>query len=206
MRLPGIQAVIFDLGRVIVPFDFERGYRQLSSRSLLSTEEIRDRIRATGLVQQFETGLIEPAPFVAGIGEALGIAMSVEDFSVIWNSIFLQETLIPEEMLTGLKRQYRLLLLSNTNALHFAGLEANYPLLQHFHHHVLSYRVQVMKPDPEIYRKAAELAGCKAGECLFIDDLEENVAGAQRAGMQAVLFRSREELEGDFTRLGVVWK
>lgn len=195
--------MIFDLGRVIVPFDFERGYSTLSNLCLLSTEEIRKRIGATGLVPKFETGLVEPDQFVAEIAQALGISLSVEEFSVIWNSIFLPETLIPEEMLVKLRERYCLLLLSNTNALHYAGLEVQYPLLRHFHHHILSYQVQIMKPDARIYEHAAELAGCAASACLFIDDLPENVEGARKTGMQAVLFQSREQLERDFDRLGV---
>lgn len=205
LRTTGIKAVIFDLGRVIVPFDFDRGYTRLSALCSLGVKEIRDRIGRTGLVQQFETGLVEPQEFVAGIGVALGISLSVEEFSVIWNSIFLPETLIPEQMLIALKRRYRLLLLSNTNMLHFAGLEAEYPLLRHFHEHVLSFRVKMMKPDAGIYRHAAEAAGCAPDACLFIDDLPENVDGARQAGMQALLFRSREELERDFDRLGIVY-
>ncbi len=160
LQIPTIQAVIFDLGRVIVPFDFERGYQKLAALSLLSTNEIRDRIRSTGLVPRFETGLVDPEPFVAGIAKALGIRLHVKEFGEIWNSIFLPETLIPESMLINLKRRYRLILLSNTNALHFDGLETAYPLLRHFDEHVLSYRVQVMKPDPRIYLHAATVAGC----------------------------------------------
>lgn len=200
-----VKAVIFDLGRVIIPFNFDLGYRELHRLTGLDTADIRQRIGATGLVNQFEMGLIEPAPFVAGIAQALGITMSVEQFSVIWNSIFLKETLIPEKMLLRLKQRYRLLLLSNTNAIHFAGLEQDYPLLRHFHEHVLSFRVQSMKPDAFIYLHAAKLAGVPAAECLFIDDLPENVVGAQAVGMQALLFQGRMQLEQDFERLGVIY-
>jgi FMN phosphatase YigB (HAD superfamily) len=200
-----IKAVIFDLGRVIVPFDFELGYGELSRLTGFDTAEIRRRIGLTGLVSQFETGLVDSAEFVAGIAGALGIELSVAQFSRIWNSIFLKETLIPEEMLARLKQRYRLLLLSNTNAIHFEGLEQRYPLLRHFHEHVLSFRVQVMKPDAAIYLHAVQLAGVPPAECLFIDDLPENVAGAQAVGMQAVLFTGRAQLERDFERLGVVY-
>jgi len=199
------RAIIFDLGRVIVPFDFERGYRQLSALCSMDTQEIRARIGATGLVNQFETGLIEPEPFVSQIVEALGIRLDFSGFSLIWNSIFLPETLIPESLLTGLHRRYRLLLLSNTNAIHFSGLEEQYPLLRHFDHFVLSYKVRIMKPDTAIYLHAAQLAGCAPAECLFIDDLAENAAGAERAGMKALVFHCEEQLMRDFVRLGVRW-
>ncbi|MDQ6676208.1 MAG: HAD family phosphatase [Acidobacteriota bacterium] len=200
---PVFRAIIFDLGRVIVPFDFERGYRQLSALCSMNTQEIRARIGATGLVNEFETGLIEPEPFVSQIVEALGIRMELPEFSRIWNSIFLPETLIPESLLIGLRRHYRLLLLSNTNAIHFSGLEKEYPLLRHFDHLILSYKVRVMKPDPAIYLHAARQAGCAPAECLFIDDLPENAKGAERAGMAALVFNSAEQLMLDFARLGI---
>jgi len=200
-----IKTIIFDLGRVIIPFDFDLGYAELSRLSRMDTALIRERIRATGLVPQFETGLIEPEPFVAGIAAALGIEISVEEFRRIWNLIFLEETLIPEDLVVRLKRHYKVLLLSNTNALHFDGLAERYPLLRHFDHHVLSYKVRVMKPDAEIYLHAARLAGCEASECLFIDDLEENVKGAQAVGMQALVFHGREQLEREFQEIGIVY-
>ena len=188
-----------------MPFDFERGYQRLAAISSLSTDEIRNRIRATGLVPRFETGLVEPEVFVAEIAHALGTQLSVTEFSEIWNSIFLPETLIPEQMLITLKKRYRLVLLSNTNVLHFAGLEAAYPLLRHFDANVLSFQVGMMKPDAEIYLIAAEVAQCPPAACLFIDDLPENVEGARQVGMQAVIFTSRPQLEKDFEKLGVIY-
>ncbi len=198
-----IKAIIFDLGRVIIPFDFELGYRELARVSGKSTTEIRERIRGTGLVPLLETGLVEPEAFVAGIAQALEMELGMAEFARIWNSIFLKETLIPEEMLVRLKRNYKVLLLSNTNAIHFEGLEREYPMLRHFDHHVLSYRVRAMKPDAAIYLHAAELAGCEAAECLFIDDLEENVVGARAVGMVALVFEGHERLVRDFANLGI---
>ncbi len=186
-----------------MPFDFDIGYRKLEFLTQLSTPEIRERIRATGLVPRFETGLIESEDFVEQIAAALGIRMTASQFAEIWNSIFLPETLVTEDMLAALKRRYRLILLSNTNAIHFEGLEAGYPILRYFDHYVLSHKVRMMKPDPRIYLHSAALAGCTPEECLFIDDLPENVEGARAVGMQAVVFRSRAELEQDFERLGI---
>ena len=202
---PNIRAVIFDLGRVLVPFDFDRFYDPLAALSKINTEEVRRRIAATGLMPRFESGLEEPEAFARGICEILGLHLTVEEFAPIWFAVFLPEALIPEEMLIQLRQRYRLLLLSNTNVLHFAGLMKNYPVLHHFDHYVLSHEIKAMKPDEAIYRRAVELAQCPAGECLFIDDLPENVAGAQRAGLQAVLFRSLQGLQQDFARLGVEW-
>jgi putative hydrolase of the HAD superfamily len=190
--LPSIKTVIFDLGRVIVPFDFRRGYARLAPLCGIPAADIPARIRATGLVPRFESGQIEPNDFVAEFSRALGFEIGVEEFSEIWMSIFSPETLIPEEMLIEIGRTRRLVLLSNTNHLHFEGILKHYPLLRHFNGFVLSYKVGAMKPAPLIYEKAIEMAGCQAQECFFTDDIPEYVEGAKRMGIDAVQFESAE--------------
>ena len=198
-----IRAIIFDLGRVIVPFDFDRAYRKLTALTGLSKEEITGRIRETGLVPLLECGRVEPREFVGGISQCLGIHLSYEQFGELWSSIFLPETLIPESLLAGLKGRYRLLLLSNTNAIHYEMIEANYPLLQHFDDYVLSYRIGAMKPDPRIYRAAVEKSRCAASECFFTDDIPDYVAAARREGIDAVQFESHEQIVGELRSRGV---
>jgi glucose-1-phosphatase len=153
-----IKAVIFDLGRVIVPFDFNRGYIRLESLCGIPAAEIPKRIAPTGLVTRFESGGIEPRDFVSELSKHLNLDISYENFCEIWSSIFLPDTLIPEAMLQGIARRYRLVLLSNTNAIHFEMLRENYPLLRHFHSLVLSHEVGAMKPLPLIYQRAIEAA------------------------------------------------
>ena len=57
---------------------------------------------------------------------------------------------------------------------------------------VISGDVGMHKPQPEIFRLGAERAGCRAGECVFVDDLRENCTGAEAVGMTAVLHRGAE--------------
>src|SRR6185437_8830122 len=98
-------------------------------------------------------------------------------------SIFLPHTLIPEAMLEGLARNRRLVLLSNTNAIHFEMIRENYPLLRHFHAYVLSYEVGAMKPLPLIYQRAIAAAGCLPEECFFTDDIPDYVEAARAQGI-----------------------
>jgi HAD superfamily hydrolase (TIGR01509 family) len=112
--------------------------------------------------------------------------------------------LIEEALLRELKRRHRMLLLSNTNAIHFPYVQRNYPLLGHFDHMVLSYKLGVMKPDPGIYEEAVAQARCKAEECLFVDDVQENVDGARRVGLQSVRFEGAEQLRQDLAEAGVL--
>jgi FMN phosphatase YigB (HAD superfamily) len=199
-----IKTVIFDLGRVIVPFDFRRGYALLEPICGVPAADISARIAATGLVPRFESGQIEAKPFVAELTERLGLKITYEEFCEIWMSIFLPDTLIPEDLVETIGRTHRLVLLSNTNPIHFEGVRERYPLLRHFNGFVLSHEVKAMKPSPVIYRKAIEVAGCSPGECFFTDDIAEYVEGAKSMGIDAVQFESAAQIREELRRRGVL--
>jgi FMN phosphatase YigB (HAD superfamily) len=200
-----IKAVIFDLGRVIVPFEFSRGYARLEPLCGIPAAEIPGRIASTGLVQLFESGGIAPRDFVREFSKHLNLDTTYENFCDIWSSIFLPETLIPESTLAGIARNYRLVLLSNTNAIHFEMVRKNYPLLRHFHSFVLSHEVGAMKPLPLIYRRAIQEAGCLPEECFFTDDIPAYVEGARAQGIDAVQFESAVQIERELRKRGVNW-
>jgi putative hydrolase of the HAD superfamily len=195
-----IKAVIFDLGRVIVPFDFRRGYARIAALTGIPAAEIPQRIRPTGLVDRLESGQIAPRDFVEQISAVLDLHCSYEEFCEIWSSIFLPHTLVPESLLRGIAARYRLVLLSNTNAIHFDMIRDRYPLLRHFHALVLSHEVGAMKPSPAIYEKAVEAAGCRPEECFFTDDIPEYVEGARQFGIDAVRFESAGQIEAELRK------
>jgi putative hydrolase of the HAD superfamily len=60
------------------------------------------------------------------------------------------------------------------------------------------------KPDLAIYKRALDILGRPAGRILFIDDREENIAGALRAGMKGIRFAGEESLRSELARLGVI--
>jgi putative hydrolase of the HAD superfamily len=200
-----IKTVIFDLGKVLIPFDFSRGYRAMEKHCGHSAAEIPKRIGATDLVRRFESGLVEPRDFVEQLSGMLDLRVTYEQFCEIWSSIFLPETLVPESMLAGIGERYRMLLLSNTNAIHFDMVRQNYPMLRHFHHLVLSYEVKAMKPSPAIYREAIARAQCAPHECFFTDDILAYVEAARGEGIDAVQFQSCAQLQQDLAARGVRW-
>jgi len=200
------KAVIFDLGRVLIDFDFERGYRALEGLCPHAAAEIPRRLASTGLVERFETGRIEPRDFVAQMCSALDLEIDYGRFCRIWTSIF-TETLIPESLLAGLAARYRLLLLSNTNVIHFEGLRASHSrLLRHFDELILSYEVGAMKPQPEIYQAAIASAGCRPEECFYTDDIAQFVTAARSLGIDGVQFQSAGQLQRELQARGIRWE
>jgi glucose-1-phosphatase len=166
---------------------------------------MRGRLASSGIVRRFESGQVSPEDFVAQFSAALGIEVEYGRFCELWSSIFLPELLVPEALVEGLGRRYRLLLLSNTNAIHFAMVRERYPILRHFHDSVLSYEVGAMKPDARMYRAAIERAGCRAGECFYTDDMAEYVEAGRELGLDAVQFESSGQLEGELEKRGIEW-
>ena len=199
-----IRAILFDLGRVIVPFDFNRAYARIEALGGIQASEVAARILPTGLMQKYESGEIETGDFVRRMSDLCGIEVSFEVFDELWNSIFPRETIVSEELVAALAERYRLVLVSNTNPLHFAMIRENYPILRHFHSLVLSYEVGAMKPAAKIYRRAVEAAGCRPEECFFTDDMASYVEGAREHGIDAVQFVSAVQLEAELKRRGVI--
>jgi putative hydrolase of the HAD superfamily len=198
-----LKTIIFDMGNVLIPFDFRRGYAALEPHVNLPAEEIPKRIRATGLVRELESGRMEPESFVSAVTEALGATIPYSRFCEIWSAIFLPDTLVPIDLVRTLRQTYRVIVLSNTNAIHFAAVWQTYPILREFDHLVLSHEVKALKPEPAIYAAALEHAHAEPGECFFTDDIPEYVEGARRAGFQAEQFLGYEKLLNDLRSRGV---
>jgi glucose-1-phosphatase len=192
-----IKTIFFDLGNVIIPFDFRLAYTKLQPLCNYPATEIPQRMRGTDLVSRFESGQIPAQQFVKEFSALLELRIGYQEFCDLWTSVFLPDPLIQESLLVNLGRRYPLMILSNTNPIHFDMIRANYPLLRHFEHCVLSYEVGALKPSAKIFEEAVARAGCEAGECFFTDDLAVNVEAARKHGMDAVQFLSTAQLEED---------
>ncbi len=200
------KAVLLDLGNVIVGLDMDRFYRAVALLCPFGFEEIPDRIRDAGLYEPYERGEILSDEFHHRFCEALQInGVAFDEFGRLWGDMFQPAPLLSSELLRGLSARYPLLLLSNTNELHFRWIRRHYPLLEHFRDYVLSYQVGAMKPSPEIYREAVRRAGCDPEECFFTDDVAENIAGARRVGIDAQLFAGEEQLQRQLAERGLRW-
>lgn len=200
-----IRTIIFDLGKVLIPFDFNLGYQKIAPLAGCEPADVPSRLREHDLVQRFESGQIEPRAFVEEISRILNLKISFEDFSEIWSCIFLPETLIPESLIEALHKRYRLVLLSNTNGIHFPMVRDRYAILRHFDEYILSHEVGAMKPSPKIYEAAVKAAQCRPEECFFTDDIAAYVDGARQYGIDAVQFQSADQIERELKLRGVEW-
>lgn len=215
LRVPGeslgytrtvIKTVALDMGNVIVPFDVQRVYRSLAQVSAVPADQIPKLIAATDLVTRFESGEVAPEEFSRELCRRLELTVDYAGFCDLWSSMFLPETLIPENVVAGLRRRFRVMLLSNTNAIHFAMVRRTYPILRHFDEYILSHEVGAIKPAPKIFHEAIARAGCPPDQMFYTDDIPAYVEAARQHGIDAVQFQSFPQLEHELRARGIEWE
>ena len=192
-----IKAIIFDLGKVIVSFDFEKGFKTISQFCEFSIDDIREKIMLSPEIRLYETGKISSQEFYNQMKKALDLTATYNQFFEAWNSIFDDETILPESLFAELSGKYKLVILSDTSEEHIGFLRQKLALFKHFDDFVFSYNVGEMKPSPKMFEAAVEKAKCAANECLFVDDKLSNVLGAIECGLEAFQFLSAEQFENE---------
>lgn len=205
MRHP---ALIFDFGNVLAFFDYARACEGFGRRLGLSGPEFLERLRSAGFadwVKRYEAGAIGCREFSAATARLAGLEIGHDEFAAAWGDIFTLNE--PVARLASELREagYRLVLGSNTNKIHADHFRPRFAdALAAFDRLVLSFEVGAIKPSASFYHACADAAGCPRDECLFIDDLPENVEGARAAGLQGLLFRDADQLRHDLGARGIL--
>ena len=198
-----IEALLFDLGRVIVDFDMAACESALASRSGLDREDFLSVLWDSGSIRRYERGELSTEEFYQFLSRNGALKLGYEEFRQVWSDVFDPIPVLPSALLSGLARRYTMALISNTNEAHADHIRRNYDVFGCFTHHILSYEVGVLKPDPKIFEEAIGLTGHPPEEVLFIDDREENVVAGAALGLQVHRFSSYSELGRVFEELGV---
>jgi len=200
-------ALIFDFGNVVAHFDYGRAADRLGRSLGITGEDFLRTAREAGFVEllkDFESGGMTSEAFHGRIAELTGLGVGFEEFAAAWEDIFRPNPSVHRLIAALHRRGHRLVLGSNTNALHAPHFRRQFEeVLRHFDRIVLSHEVGRVKPHPAFYLACASAAGRPPDECLFIDDLAENVEGARRAGLTGVLYVDTPRLVRDLGRLGV---
>lgn len=199
--MQNIELIAFDMGHVIIDFDWPTVCEGFYRRAGLESESFAPVLKYLGALG-YETGKIGTAEFLAEMNKSLSTDIDEKEFETLWNATF-RENVEMSDLLEHLKDYYTLFLLSNTNDCHYNYIQRNYDVARHFSELILSYEVGSAKPELAIYEEVIARSGIAPGSCLFVDDLKENVKAAQQVGLQAVLFTSPEALKQDLRALGV---
>jgi len=198
-----IETVISDLGQVLVHFNNTIFFERMTRYTRRSVKEIRAVTHDNlGLLTLFDLGQIRPEEFYERAVTALEADISYADFCAVYNDVFsLNEPVLA--VIRRLKPDYRLVLLSNTDILRYSHIMRRFPQLRFFDAYVVSFEIGSMKPDPETYREALRRVDSRPESAVFIDDIDENVAGAERIGIRGILFTPETDLEAELRKAGV---
>ncbi len=197
-----ITALAFDLGNVLVRVDHLRFCRRLAALVDLSPEEVYAAVFQTRLEPRFDTGRLSSPAFCRRIMGRFRLALPYPRFCALWNEIF-DPMEGMEEVVERLGGRYLLLLVSNTNPLHFRYIRQRFPVVRHFRRFILSYRVGSRKPEAGFYQALIREAGGEPAHCLFIDDKPPFVEAARAHGLLAWHFTSPQEFKQEVTRHGL---
>jgi len=192
MNLNNIKNIIFDFGGVVIDIDFKLTFTAFKELGINNIDEVFNKIKQTNVLANFEKGTIKPKLFRESLKSIAKTNIDNDTFDKAWNKLLLK---IPKEridLLLTLKEKYKIFLLSNTNIIHYNKYVkqlkpfgfSNFDEL--FNKAYFSFNMQMIKPNNDIYLEVLKNENIKAEETLFIDDLKENIVGAQKCGLQTL--------------------
>ena len=174
---------LFDIGKVLLDFDFETSLARLLPEDV---EHPRQRLeRLLERKDELESGRIEADAFVAWALDVMGSEASHEEFREAWCRIFTPIEPMWQRVRELKAAGHKLVLFSNTNAIHLPWIYETFPEFELFDGAVISFEVGHIKPQPEIYAHAIEEHGMRPEQTLYIDDLSENVEAGRAAGFRS---------------------
>ena len=197
-------ALLFDLGRVVLDLDFNRTLRLWADHAGCEPAHLVERFARDELYRRHEKGEISDAAFFAGLRTSLGVDLSYAQFLEGWNAIFAGEIPGIDRLLAQAAQCLPLYAFSNTNSPHVEYFSEEYAdVLGHFRELFLSPSIGLRKPDAEAYDHVVKAIGVPAERIVFFDDLAQNIEGARDRGLIAVHVTSPDDVAKALAALGI---
>ena len=184
MQKPNV--VVFDLGKVLLDFDYGVAVRNLVQHCQVTEERLHELLNQSDLLFRYETGLMSTSEFFEEVRGQASFCQGQETFEPIFGDIFQP---IPE--MIALNEELRAAgvptyIFSNTNDMAIRHIRSRYPFFADFNAYILSYEKGAMKPSPAIYEVVENETGTTGSGILYIDDRLENVEQGAARGWQVV--------------------
>lgn len=200
--MANIKNILFDLGGVIINLDIPRTINEFEKLGIDDFEKTYSQLAQTPLFDQFDKGLISEHDFFSAIKKQFALKQPIDQLELAWNAMLLDFPKHRLEQLMEYKKNYNTFLLSNTNTTHIRAFEKTLSdahsvedLSPFFKKVYYSCRLQLRKPDKEIFEFVLYDNKLKPEETLFIDDTIIHVQAAQKTGINAVLLPKGEEFK-----------
>ena len=196
--------VAFDLGKVLVDFDYSIAARKIAAQSQTPLAEIRVLIEQSRFIIDYEIGRLTRQEFYERVREATGFRGTLGEFGGFFADIFTEIPPMVELHSRIRQRGIPTYIFSNTNDLAVEHVRRNFPFFANFDGYILSYEVGTMKPDPAIYEALEKLSGRHGADIVYLDDRPENVAGGRARGWRAILHETPEKTRAAAEKLQLV--
>lgn len=198
-----IKTIVFDFGNVIGFFNHRLSSARLAYLAGVTSEVMHAYLFGGGLEEDIDSGVISVADLLKKIREKFTFRCSDESLEFAFADMFWPNREVCE-LIPRLKPRYRLLLGSNTNELHTRRFKRQFvETLAHFDSLILSYEIRACKPETRFFEHCQQLALAEPNECLFIDDMPANVAGAQAFGWNVIQYQAYPDLMQQMTAFGI---
>mgnify|MGYP003455211947 FL=1 len=188
MKIP--EVVVFDLGKVLVDFDYNIAANKISRRGRITPEEIQKFIDHSPLLYRFETGLVTNEEFFSEVCTATGFSGTFEEFRVHFSDIFSPITPMIEWHQALREKGIPTYIFSNTNDLAIRHIRERFPFFANFTDYIFSYEHNAMKPHAKIYEVLEDISGKRGDAILYLDDRAENIAAGAARNWQTIWHES----------------
>jgi putative hydrolase of the HAD superfamily len=193
--------IVFDLGKVLVDFDYSIAARKVAARSTKSLLNLVYLLSNSSLIVQYECGQVTRQEFFEQVRDAVGFQGDMQEFGGYFADIF---TEIPPMIALHAElrgRGFKTYIFSNTNDLAIEHVEWNFPFFKNFDGYIYSCEVGAMKPDAKIYEAMEKLCGRSSADIIYLDDRPENVAGGAARGWRAILHETPEKTRASMEKI-----
>ncbi|MGV3774554.1 MAG: HAD family hydrolase [Verrucomicrobiales bacterium] len=180
------KAIVFDLGRVLLEFDYTRAARNIACHCTLGEVELKAALDQSPLLFRYETGLMTTAEFFAEVQKLSTFSRDYQTFAPLFGDIFSEIPRMIELNRTLRKAGLPTYIFSNTNELAIEHIRERYPFFSEFTDYILSYEHRSMKPDSVIYGVVEQRTGMSGNDILYIDDRIENIEAGEKRGWQVI--------------------
>ncbi|MBI2646889.1 HAD family phosphatase [Candidatus Woesearchaeota archaeon] len=200
-----IKTIIFDLGNVIVKVNWKELYKKFAQDSGKTIDYFKNYYENSSIMDDFAKGRFSPREFYNKIVKELNLKINFKTFSKHYCDIFTLNDDVAE-LIQRLKKNFRLILLSNTDIMHFEYIKNKYEIINIFDEYVLSYKVGYRKPNPIIFIETLKKAKPMPFNCAYFDDIPEFIFVARLLGIRAFRYRNFEKLVKDLRKINVLTK
>ncbi len=197
-------AIVFDLGKVLVDFDYSIAARRIGAAGKLPFDEIQKYLSQSDLLIRYETGLISRQQFYQEVSAITGFTGTLQEFGRFFGGIFTEMPAMIELHAALRRNGLPTYIFSNTNDLAVEDIRGKFPFFSNFDGYIFSYEVRAMKPDAKIYEALETMAGKLGSELLYIDDRPENIAAGAARGWQVILQTDPAKSRAEIERLGLL--